>query len=180
MNVQHMCRSDRWYTPLDILNRVRRVLGVIDLDPASEEGANVRVKANTFYTEEDNGLLKPWEHGIFVNPPGGKTGNKSNTVLFWQKLMKTLADNKLDHAIFMAFSIEALATTQKPGFPSLGEFPICIPKKRIAFDKPEGFLDNKAPSHANAIAYVPGKINKTEAFVKEFSNLGVVLNVKED
>lgn len=56
MNVQHSSRYDGWLTPLSIIDRVKTVLGPIDLDPASDAYANKRVGANRFFTEQDNGL----------------------------------------------------------------------------------------------------------------------------
>jgi hypothetical protein len=35
MNIQHSSRTDMWFTPLEILVMVQKVLGTIDLDPAS-------------------------------------------------------------------------------------------------------------------------------------------------
>ena len=46
-----------WYTPSRYIESARRVMGSIDLDPASCEKANRTVKAGTYYTVEDNGLL---------------------------------------------------------------------------------------------------------------------------
>ncbi len=45
------------YTPTEIVERWREVLGVIDLDPASSERANERIKAKTFYTEPSYDLI---------------------------------------------------------------------------------------------------------------------------
>jgi len=152
---------------------VREVLGPIDFDPASDSFGNINVGANQFYSE--NSLEKPWLDGtIYLNPPGGKVGNKSQTSLFWQKLMAHRVNPRFNHAIFMAFSIEALQNTQGKGCQSIGEFPICIPAKRIQF---EGHSGKNSPSHSNAIAYIPGHIDRTPDFKDVFSQLGVVLNV---
>ncbi len=63
--------GDRWFTPVPLIEDIRSVLGSIDLDPASEEKANERVKAKEFYTEEKNGLnlANKWYGNIFLNPP---------------------------------------------------------------------------------------------------------------
>ena len=50
-----------WYTPLRIIEPARRVLGEIDLDPASCEAANRVVKATRIFTESDDGLTQKWE-----------------------------------------------------------------------------------------------------------------------
>jgi hypothetical protein len=170
VNIQHSSRSDQWGTPSEIIELVREVLGSIYFDPCSSLEFNETIQAKHFWTEK--ALEREWLGGsIYCNPPGGKTGNKSNTVLFWQKLLAS----KFDHAIFMAFSLEALQTTQKPENKSIGEFPICIPSKRIRFVSLEGYKN--APSHSNCIVYVPGLLNESKRFKDAFSKIGVVLNV---
>src|SRR6185503_16868537 len=63
--------TDEYYTPLEVLEDARRVLGVIDLDPASCEAAQKRVQAKTFYTKENDGAhpLIPWFGKTWLNPP---------------------------------------------------------------------------------------------------------------
>lgn len=176
MNIQWSSRTDKWYTPPYILDKVRATLRGIELDPASSLKANQYVQAERIYTEKDDGLTQSWRaRTIFVNPPGGKKGNLSNTVLFWTKLMQSRTEFK--SAIFMAFSLEALQTTQKPatGLPSLGEFPICIPSKRLAFYTPEG-VPGKAPSHSNCIALVTKDVSARFRFLEQFQDVGVILN----
>lgn len=168
MNIMHSSRTDRWFTPIPIIERVKKVLGPIDLDPASEPLANERVGAGEYYTEDGQNLK--WFGTMFINPPGGKTGNQSNTAIFWKKLMQSR--NKIQHAIFLAFSLEALQTTQGKGVPSIGEFPFCVPARRIRFDTPFG--PSKAPSHSNVIVYVPGQRDTSDLFRQVFVELGVV------
>ena len=174
MNIQHSCATDAWGTPIDIIERSRIVLGSIDLDPASDWRFNHNVKAKYHITKEEDGLKKPWpsECSIFLNPPGGKTGRDSNTVLFWERLMHYRKDAFFKHAIFLAFSLEALQTTQKID-PPIAAFPICIPRKRLQFITPEG-LTGAAPSHSNVIVYVPGSVDRTHEFVEEFCDLGYI------
>jgi ParB family chromosome partitioning protein len=168
MNIQHSMRNDSWATPAEIIERARAVLGSIDLDPASCDWANGRVRAAKYYTEYDNGLEQPWFGRVFLNPPGGKVGNKSKTGLFWRKLMESVPDIK--GAVFMGFSLECLQTTQKYAAKSVLDFPICVPSTRIRFVTPNGPGD--APSHSNVIAYVPGSEDRTEAFFRAFRDLG--------
>lgn len=174
MNIQHSSRSDEWYTPIAILTRAQCVLGSIDFDPASDAFGNARVGARYFFTKEQDGLKTPWLSGTaWINPPGGKVKNRSNTELFWQRLMAHRDAGELTHAIFMAFSLEAAQTTQRDGKGGLLRFPHCAPAKRIAFDsknKPGAI----APSHGNIIVYVPGSVDRTELFRDTFSDLGFV------
>lgn len=63
------CKESRHYTPPLILNPLRRVLGEIDLDPASDETANQIVRANRYFSQ--GGLFQPWEATtLLCNPPG--------------------------------------------------------------------------------------------------------------
>ena len=58
-----------WYTPPNIIDLAREVLGNINVDPASNEIAQAWIKADTFFTEDTNGLDKPWKGKVWVNPP---------------------------------------------------------------------------------------------------------------
>ena len=63
---------DSWGTPVEVLEAARKLLGSIELDPASNAQAQQRVKAARFYTKEDNGLEKSWKctkGGLWLNPP---------------------------------------------------------------------------------------------------------------
>jgi hypothetical protein len=71
LNAKHSSVSAEHYTPINILEAARTVLGGFDLDPASSIEANQLVRATRIYTEKDNGLALPWEGRLLVNPPGG-------------------------------------------------------------------------------------------------------------
>lgn len=66
--------SPEWYTPAWLVRQCRRVLGVIDLDPASSPEANSVVRAQEIYTMVENGLDpdRPWYGRVFLNPPSAK------------------------------------------------------------------------------------------------------------
>ena len=49
-----------WYTPPEILDVARAVLGGFDLDPFSCAVANERVQAARFFTKEDDALKQEW------------------------------------------------------------------------------------------------------------------------
>lgn len=173
MNIQHSSRSDRWFTPPWILEKVRVVLGGrIELDPASESEANKYVRAERFFTKEQDGLSQPWEaDSIFLNPPGGKAGNESVSVMFWVKLMAELKWRAFGHAIFMGFSVEQLQSTQGRGCQSMMDFKFCVPKRRIRFLDETG-QEQRSPSHSNVIVYVPGRIDSGNHFWDMFNDVG--------
>src|SRR5215212_4555399 len=61
--------ENEWYTPEDVLDDVRLVLGTIELDPASCEIAQEVVGAENYFTQEDDALTKDWFGKVFLNPP---------------------------------------------------------------------------------------------------------------
>lgn len=58
-----------WYTPPKVIERVREVMGSIDVDPASNDIAQETVQATNYHTIEDSGLLYPWVGKVWCNPP---------------------------------------------------------------------------------------------------------------
>ena len=70
-NVVFSSKSDEWATPQDVFDELNQEFH-FTLDPcATKENA----KCETFYTKEDNGLLKPWGgQRVFVNPPYSRIG----------------------------------------------------------------------------------------------------------
>ena len=67
--VEKYTGEDEWYTPETYVFAARKVLGSIDLDPASCAIANKTVKAKKFYSQEDDGLEQDWHGNVFLNPP---------------------------------------------------------------------------------------------------------------
>jgi phage N-6-adenine-methyltransferase len=64
-------RHDCWNTPIDIVGDVLNFFdNNLDLDPCSNSLECPNVPANTLYTEETNGLSKPWvANSVFMNHP---------------------------------------------------------------------------------------------------------------
>lgn len=172
MNIQHSSRTDQWGTPPHILAAVREVMGSIDLDPASSKRWNESVQATRFLTEG----LESWEstspQNIYLNPPGGKLGNKSLACLFWQRLMKERDAGLVKQAVFVAFSAEALQNTQGKNCKPIMDFTFCVPSKRLRFVSEDG--KKNAPSHSNVIVYVPGTEDNSAKFFEVFSKIGAV------
>jgi len=61
-----------WYTPPEVIERAIRVLGAIDLDPASDRLAAASIPAARYYTQEQDGLALPWAGRVWLNPPYGR------------------------------------------------------------------------------------------------------------
>src|SRR5262249_50646896 len=54
--------ENEWFTPTEYIEAARKVLGEIDLDPATHELAQQTIRAARFFTKADNGLEHEW-HG---------------------------------------------------------------------------------------------------------------------
>ncbi len=167
---RHSMTTPEWYTPTEYVEAAREVMGGIDLDPASCEEANRVVRATTFYTAEQDGLIQHWNGRVFLNPPGGKRNGKSLTSLFWAKLVNAYMVGDVSQAIWIGYSLEQRQTLQNAGavFTPL-QTSICIPRRRIAFVSPSG--QKNSPSHGNYIAYLG---SNPWLFAEKFGGFGSI------
>jgi hypothetical protein len=83
---ERLLRVGPGLTPESFVEKVRRVLGYIALDPASSPEANARVKANQFFSREDDGFSKVWWGPLFLSPPGGRLGITQRK--WWERLVE--------------------------------------------------------------------------------------------
>lgn len=158
--------TSSWGTPESILARVRAVLGPIDTDLASSEKFNLVVRAARFFSAENPcPKVLTRAKGVFCNPPGNGA-----LKTFWMTLM--LNRKNFEHAVFVAFSLESVYTTQGLGVPSVTQFPHCFPSSRVRYNRESG-APGGSPPRGSLIAYVPGTVDKTEAFMRHFGDLGV-------
>jgi ParB-like chromosome segregation protein Spo0J len=67
--VQKYTGDTEWYTPTDMLDAARSVLGDFDLDPASTEEAQQRVRATQYFMLANDGLAQPWAGKVWMNLP---------------------------------------------------------------------------------------------------------------
>lgn len=150
--------NNEWYTPTEIIEAAREVMGSIDLDPASSDIANEVVKAGTYYTAEDNGLVRPWFGNIWLNPPYA-----SDLIgRFIDRLIEARADYK--QSIVLVNN-----ATETRWFSSVVEISsaIVFPTSRVKF-----YMPNKqtgAPLQGQAILYIG---DNAERFLESFSCFG--------
>ena len=60
-----------WYTPAEIVEAARQVLGGIDLYPRRVPRRTDMFQAARFYSARENGLRHPWRGRVWCNPPYG-------------------------------------------------------------------------------------------------------------
>jgi len=152
-----------WYTPSDIIEAARAVLGGIDLDPASCEEAQETVRAERYFTEEQNGLEQEWGGRVFLNPPFAHPTVK----YFAEKLVESYVAGTVTHAVYLSNACTDTGWWQ--ALASKG--PVCFPQGRIKFKGP---LDQgQSPTLGQTLIYLGDDRQK---FSEVFSGFGVVLS----
>lgn len=198
---RHLSKTVEHYTPAPIVEAARATLGAIDLDPASCPLANETVRAARIYDRIEDGLLRPWSGRVFLNPPGGRDITGSVQRAWWWRVARSWDEGEIDSAIFVAFSIELLQTSQaEPRGPIPLDFPLCFPARRVAYCRAledaatsqEMLFGDKAeapqlevgdsPPHASCIVYLPPRralanecLRGLARFRAEFSKFGRVV-----
>lgn len=173
--------TNRWGTADDIVERARRCMGGITLDPCSEAKFNDIVQADTYYSlleRDEDGLALPWFGKILLNPPGkghgkpaGKGKKKTLVRLFWEKMLS----ETFEQCVYVGFSNNQLGILADcDAHPT--DFSICYLRKRIGFNRHDnvpkkGVKAKGSPSHQNFIA---GINIPHDAFVREFGDLGKI------
>src|SRR5271154_4331972 len=104
---KHSSATVEHYTPAEVITAARFTLGAIDLDPASCAQANEEVvRADKFFSQEEDGLALPWFGRIWLNPPGGKDEKaRSRTKRWWVKLCEEYLAGRTSQALFLAFNV---------------------------------------------------------------------------
>ena len=154
--------QNEWYTPEKYVEAARQVLNGIDLDPASSETANERIKASKFYTEADNGLAQDWAGSVWMNPPY----SQPLIYQFIEKLVDRYANGVVDAAIVLTHNY---TDTKWFHLAQSEASAICFTKGRIGFLSPDGA--KASPTQGQAFFYM-GK--DVEAFAAAFSEFGFI------
>lgn len=160
--------SNEWFTPKVYIERVRRVIGDIDLDPASTPAANLVVQAHRILTCEEDALSRDWNaRSVFLNPPYGTVNGKSQAGLFIKHMINQYEGVMFDEGITLVNSC-----TGAKWFKPLFKFPICFVDHRIRFDVPplpEDALNNWAKVAGHILGRKP--VNKRAEVMKKLDGL---------
>ncbi len=145
------------YTPFEYVESARKVMGGIDLDPASSPKANETIKAKKYYTLDDDGLSREWSGKIWLNPPYGR----SLTSNFVEYALGQYDKGKIEVAILLlnAYGFDA------KWFQDLFNHIICFTDHRIKFY-------GGSPTFGSVFVYLG---NNKELFAKTFSQYGIVM-----
>jgi hypothetical protein len=154
--------SEEWYTPAEIIERVRTALGSITLDPASDPIPQAWVQAEHYFTLADDGLSKPWFGRVFLNPPyNGSSGR-------WAaKLIDEYRAGRVEQAIMLINSAHGYRWYEN----LWTSFPVCCLRDRLRFIKPNGETGGQAKK-AQTLVYFGRDF---ERFARIFEDLGRIL-----
>lgn len=153
--------SIEWWTPQKYIDAVRSVMGEIDLDPASNPEADKTVRAERYFTAEDDGLSYEWRGRVFLNPPYGKLGP-----LFISKLLDEYNVGRVTEFIALVNSNSTDTNWFAPLFKGL----ICFTNHRINFNGPDS--NNNNSTHGSCFIYFG---NNKEKFINIFKEFGHVV-----
>jgi len=155
--------NNEWYTPPEYIAAARRVMGGIDLDPATSEIANKTVGATKIFTAQDDGLRQEWPIGrIWMNPP------------YAQPLIGQFSERMAQEAVRGSEAIVLVNNaTETVWFQTMANAcsAICFPKSRIKFLDPDG-KPSGAPLQGQAVIYFGPNV---QSFIAEFSKFGFVV-----
>jgi phage N-6-adenine-methyltransferase len=119
------------YTPPEYIEAARKVLGEIDLDPASNTQAQKWIKAKKYFTASDDGLKREWHGRVFLNPPYHRTLLPD----FIDKLVAEIDSGRVTAAVLLTNNC-----TDTDWFVTAVRAcnGVCFTRGRIAFFRPEG------------------------------------------
>jgi ParB family chromosome partitioning protein len=158
----HRTGDDEYYTPPLYVEAARRVMGGIDLDPASSPQANCVIRADDILTEQLDGLQYHWAGRVWLNPPYSKSD------AFVEKLLDDYHRGDVTQAIICVNNNASDALWFQPLF----KFYRCVAHHRPDFN-PAGTPDKKAsaPSKGTYFVYLGENV---EGFTYEFTAFGDV------
>ena len=152
--------DNEWYTPLPYIEAAHRVMGGVDLDPASSLQANGIVQASDYFTIEDDGLSQEWGGRVWLNPPYAR----GLVDRFCAKLVDHYRQGEVTQAIVLVNNATETAWFQ--GLAAVATA-IVFPLGRVAFYKPDGSTGD--PLQGQAIIYLG---NGWDKFLNAYSTFG--------
>ena len=140
-----------WYTPWNIIECARQLMGSIDLDPFSCEKANQRPEgklANMYFAVDDDPLNRPWAGNVWMNHPFGR---KFNADAIGKLKFEHI---KIGPTMQQACCITYASTSEKWFKPLLG-YPQFYFTGRINYLDPDTLEPAKGVTKGSVITFLP-------------------------
>lgn len=159
--------ESEWYTPKKYIDAARKLMGTIDIDPASSDVANKIIEAATHYTAKDDGLTQEWTGNVWMNPPY----SQPFVTQFCDLLVEKYVGGEVDQACVLVNN-----ATETEFYQNMMNHcnAICFIKGRVKFIDEEGNAGG-APLQGQTILYFGENVGE---FGSIFSEFGVVLYVQ--
>ena len=155
--------QSEWFTPAEYIEAARRVMGGIDLDPASTETANGVVKATKFYTAAQDGLGQEWTGRVWMNPPYAQPA----IAHFCERLADEVDAGTVTQACALVNNATETGWFQRMARSASA---ICFPDGRVRFWHPD--RASTTPLQGQAAFYFGERI---DAFRADFLAFGFVV-----
>lgn len=160
--------NSEWMTPVKYVDAAREAMGGIDLDPASTGVANLRVRAKTYYTRQDDGLSQRWIGRVWMNPP--YSDHRGQAADWISHLHYHWRFGGVDQAVALIYLVTLF---QEPMQRVLRNSLLCILDHRIKFElADQAAKQPHDPTQPNAFLYLGAR---QEQFRWHFLEFGVVL-----
>ena len=156
--------NNEWYTPQIYIEAAREVMGSIDTDPASSGKANEIVKAETYFTSEDDGRVKHWASNVWLNPPYAQP----LVADFCELLVKKYREKEIQQACVLVNN-----ATETTFYQTMLKTcsAVCFIKGRVRFVDEEG-IESGAPLQGQTVLYFG---SDRDRFAQYFLKFGVIL-----
>jgi len=154
--------NNDWYTPPHILDAARNAMGDINLDPASSKVAQTLVKADKYFTEEDDGLSHDWFGSVWLNPPYSRGWVKK----FMEKLVVEFNSGRVSQAVALVNNGTETAWFQGAASQCSA---ICMPRGRVKYLTSDLSSAN-GPLQGQVLIYFGDSVSN---FINSFVDIGV-------
>lgn len=172
--------SNSWFTPKQYLDAARLALGGdINLDPFSSATANKVVRADQYFTEENDAFTQDWAtdargnqpsiRTVFMNPPySGKLCSEAVT-----KFIDEYQAGSFTHGIFLVNNSTETKWFQR-ALSSANA--VCFTNHRISFWNADGKAQS-GNTRGQAFFYFG---DNSELFLESFSDIGACFGLARD
>lgn len=162
-----LSESEEWYTPPEYVEPFRRIVGGIDLDPASCDLANHHIRARQIYTRDDEGLKQPWYGRVWLNPPYTAAGSA------WDWARRLCKEYEAGNVASAAMLVNAYIGN--PAWKRIWRTAdaACLVDHRICFIDHEAIQQNRPTKHNIIVYFGPA----AEAFCEAYQVHGTCIEL---